>query len=126
MQRFAVLATMLVGIAGLGLLHAATASPAVGHPTRTVVTAQGFVTFGGAIRIRAAIHSTAPNPIGTCFVQEQLAWRWSTTARVNTTTGACSVRLRPSHRGTELLRVHFAGSSGWGSSTSTPITVLVR
>jgi hypothetical protein len=132
--------TTIAAIAGLALLHAMPALPAadgpvasragslksaVSHPTRTVVTAPSSVQAGGAIWIAVRIQSSTRHPAGTCFVQQQLAWRWSTVARANTTTGACSVRLVLGRPGTALLRVHFSGSSGWGSSTSRSITVRV-
>jgi hypothetical protein len=105
--------------------NAGSFTPLVIRPTRTVVVAPGFVKGGGAIAISAVIRSNAPNPTGTCIVQEQSGGRWLTDARVHTSTGTCHARVVPRHRDKVRLRVHFKGAKGWASSTSKPVTVGV-
>jgi hypothetical protein len=139
MHRFAVMPTMVVVAAGLAFSLGAQARPersptsragpfstVVTHPTHTVVRAPSAAGFGAAIRIVATVQSNAPHPTGTCFVQEQRAWTWSTITHVRTTTGTCSIRRVMRERGTAWLRVHFTGSQGWGSSTSPQVSVLIR
>jgi hypothetical protein len=116
---------MIAAVAALALALAVPALALVSHSTRTVVRAPSSVTAGGAIRLAVTIQSSAPHPAGTCFVQQQLAWRWATVARATTRTGACSVRLMLARPGTALLRVRFSGGPGWGSSTSKSLTVRV-
>jgi hypothetical protein len=111
---------------GIGASRAGSLTALVTHPTRTVAKAPTSVNAGGAIRVAVTVQSSAPRPAGTCFVQQQLAWRWATVARATTKTGACSVRLVLAHAGTALLRVRFSGSVGWGSSTSNSLTVRVH
>jgi hypothetical protein len=101
-------------------------TPAVTHPTKVDLTVPALVKGGGAIPIRALIVSNAPNPSGTCAVQEQSGSRWVTVAKVRTTGGACNARVPATRRGTVRLRVRFTGRKGWASSTSKPRTVVVQ
>jgi hypothetical protein len=117
---------LAVPAAGFGACRAGSLTALVTHPTRTVAKAPTSVNAGGTIRVAVTVQSSAPHPAGTCFVQQQLAWRWAAVARATTTTGACSVRLVLAHAGTALLRVRFSGSVGWGSSTSNSLTVRVH
>ena len=104
--------------------HAGSFTPQVEHPTSTRVTA---VAKGGrAVLVTAVIRSSAAHPTGTCFIEEASGSKWSTAARVKTTTGACSARVLLSHPGPIRLRVRFKGARGWASSISKPITVTVR
>jgi hypothetical protein len=101
-------------------------TPLVTRPTKTGVHVPRVVKGGGAIVMRATVRSDAPNPTGTCLFQKQSGKQWKTFARVHTATGSCKSRLRAPLTGKLHLRVHFKGAKGWGSSTSKPVTVVVR
>lgn len=106
--------------------NAGSFTPLLIHPTQTSVTAPEFVKGGGAIPIRVAIRSNTASPLGTCVVQERSGSRWATVARVRPRSGVCRARVPANRRGTVRLRVHFKGAKGWASSTSRPISVVVR
>jgi hypothetical protein len=106
--------------------NAGSFTPLAIHPTHVFLTAPRFVKVGRAIAVSAVIHSNASHPTGICVIQEQSSARWVGVARVHTTTGACSARVVPSHHGTVRLRVRFIGAPGWASSTSKPVSVVVR
>jgi hypothetical protein len=89
------------------------------------VTAPRFVKGGGAIAIRAVIRSDAPNPAGTCTVQERSGSRWAAVARARPRKGVCRASVPAKRAGTVTLRVRFKGAKGWASSTSRPVKVVV-
>jgi hypothetical protein len=100
-------------------------TPLIVRPTTTGVTAPRFVKGGGAIVVRAVIRSDAPNPAGTCVVQERSGARWAAVARTRPVRGVCRARVRARRPGTVTLRVRFNGAKGWKSSTSRPVRVRV-
>jgi hypothetical protein len=100
-------------------------TPLIVRHTTTEVTAPRFVNGGGAIVIRAIVRSDAPNPAGTCVVQEQARARWTAVARARPLDGVCRARVPATRTGTVTLRVQFKGAKGWKSSTSRPVRVRV-
>jgi hypothetical protein len=100
-------------------------TPLVVRPTKVGVTAPRFVKGGGAIVIRAVIRSDAPNPAGTCTVQERSGSRWAAVARARPRKGVCRASVPAKRAGTVTLRVRFKGAKGWASSTSRPVKVVV-
>jgi hypothetical protein len=117
--------TYLLG-AGGGYQNQGSFTPLVIHPTLPVLNATHTVKAGGAITISVTIRSNTPQPTGTCLVDEASGAAWLPVARAHTATGVCSLRLVVTPPGTVRLRVRFGGSPGWASSSSKPITVVVR
>ena len=100
-------------------------TPLVVRPTKIGITAPRFVKGGGAIVIRAVIRSDAPNPAGTCTVQERSGSRWAAVARTRPRKGVCRASVPAKRAGSVTLRVRFKGAKGWASSTSKPVSVVV-
>jgi hypothetical protein len=100
-------------------------TPLVVRPTKVGITAPSFVKGGGAIVVRAVIRSDAPNPAGTCTVQERSGARWAAVAHARPRRGVCRASVPARRAGTVTLRVRFKGAKGWASSTSRPVKVVV-
>jgi len=100
-------------------------TPLVTHPTH--IRRPQLVKGGGAapLLVKASVQSDAPDPTGTCYIQEQSGHRWISVAHVRTTTGVIKRRVKAIHRGKLRLRIRFKGAKGWASSTSKPTTIRV-